>query len=315
MIVGIAITGCAGLPVAPPAVPPPPEPVRTTTTGDTTVVAVTPAAREHPTLPEFLGIPQCCVAAQTCCARTLSCLGFFFPGLGAALEPTPPLLPLTDPANLASQNDTIQAAAEIKAEEDAAPQIISALRYLATIGCGCHPDVADAFLNALESCTEEVRYEAVLAIRKTASCCCEICNTNACCSAKIQKKLQEIAFETGDDGCPKEPSERVRRQARLALAACGPPEAEPQPAPEPKTEELETVPSESLEEAPADESGDEEAPTNDTEASSADASKASVASENAGSVKTPANVAPAAPDQSAVPSASQLPVFPPSIRK
>jgi hypothetical protein len=133
-------------------------------------------------------------------------------------------LPLTDPANLASDVPAISKAAEIKAEEDLAPQKIAALRYLATIGCGgCYKSVEDAFLAALDDCTEAVRYEAVKALRDTTTCTCQFCNRDACCSEKIQKKLRDMAEGLDDKGCPKEMSERVRRQARLALAECGPP--------------------------------------------------------------------------------------------
>ena len=50
------------------------------------------------------------------------------------LKKKPPLKPLADAANLESQNPAIKAAAEIKAEEDLAPQKVKAIRYLATIG-------------------------------------------------------------------------------------------------------------------------------------------------------------------------------------
>jgi hypothetical protein len=258
LIISFGIAGCAVPPPPPiPATPSPADLLRAATAGDTTAVAITAPSAPHPTLPQFLGIPQCFAATQVCCARTLSCVGFLFPGLGAALEPTPPLLPLTDPANLApNAPPAVQKAAEIKAKEDAAPQKIAALRYLATIGCGgCYESVEDAFLAALEDCTEAVRYEAIKAIRDTTTNHCQFCNQQACCSAKIQKKLREMALETDDAGCPKEPSERVRRQARLALAECGPPETEPQPEVE-EPDDLEEVPDDGpLEEAPADTNG------------------------------------------------------------
>jgi hypothetical protein len=197
----------------------------------------------------------------------LACLGFLFPGLGDALQPGPPLLPITDPANLSPDAPpAVQTAAKIKAEEDQAAQKIQALRYLATIGCaGCYPGVDDALIAALEDCTEEVRYEAVLAIRKTAGCVCKCCNKKACCSEKIQKKLREIAFETDDSGCPKEMSDRVRRQARLALAQCGP--AEPEPAPAQEAPDLPTEgPSEGTAEGPATPETNGEAPPVDKQA-------------------------------------------------
>ena len=56
-----------------------------------------------------------------------------FPGL----EAKPPVLAITDPANLGEDaSPAVQAAAKVKAEEDGAQQKIKALRYLATIGCG-----------------------------------------------------------------------------------------------------------------------------------------------------------------------------------
>jgi hypothetical protein len=230
LFVAGAVAGCA---VTPPPAPLPPasspaDLLRAATAGDTTAVAIT-APTSHPTLPEFLGIPQCCGAIQICCSRAAAQIGFCFPGLGSFLEPTPPLLPITDPANLAADAPpAVQKAAEIKAQEDQAAQKIAALRYLATIGCGgCYPSVEDAFIASMEDCTEEVRYEAVKAIRDTTTKYCQFCNQAACCSEKIQKKLRELAYETDDNGCPKEPSDRVRRQARMALAQCGPPAPEP----------------------------------------------------------------------------------------
>jgi hypothetical protein len=87
--------------------------------------------------------------------------------------------------------------------------------------------VEDAFLAALDDCTEVVRFEAVKALRETSTCACQFCNKEACCSAKIQKKLRDMAEGLDENGCPKELSDRVRRQARLALAECGPPPPEP----------------------------------------------------------------------------------------
>jgi hypothetical protein len=145
-----------------------------------------------------------------------------FPGL----EATPPLLAITDPANMSEDAPpAVQAAADIKAQEDQAAQKIKAIRYLATIGCGgCYPDVEDALIAAMDDCTEAVRYEAVKAVRQTAGggdgCTC--CAYGSCCSEKMQNKLKQLAYDK-QGCCTGEPSARVRRQARLALAACGPP--------------------------------------------------------------------------------------------
>ena len=114
-----------------------------------------------------------------------------FPGL----EAKPPLLAITDPANMTEDAPPAdKAAAEIKTEEDQAAQKIKALRYLATIGCGgCYPDVEDALIAAMEDCTEEVRYEAVKAVRATTGKKCCYCSCDSCCSEKIQNKLRELA--------------------------------------------------------------------------------------------------------------------------
>jgi hypothetical protein len=191
---------------------------------------------------------------QRCCSLTASQVAFCFPGLAGLLDGLGPVLPLTDPANLSdSAPAVVQTAAEIQAQEAQAAQKIAALRFLATIGCrGCYEGVEDAFIAGLEDCTEEVRYEAAKAIRDTTTHICQMCNSDKCCSEKIQKKLRELAYETDDSGCPKEPSERVRRQARLALAECGPPAAAPQPVPVP-------VPEEGPAEGPSEPVEDEEA--------------------------------------------------------
>lgn len=140
-------------------------------------------------------------------------------------EKKPPLKRIADPANLLSPNPAIKAAAEIKAEEDMAPQKIKALKYLATIGCGCYDKegkVEAAILAGLNDCTEEVRKtaaETVLSL--SGNCACTDGCGNGCCTEKIQEKLQDMAYgET--DGCWHEPSAEVRSIAMRALAACPP---------------------------------------------------------------------------------------------
>jgi hypothetical protein len=132
-------------------------------------------------------------------------------------------LSITDPANLDSGTPAVEAAAEIKQQEDAAPQKIKALRYLAKIGCGgCYPSVEDALLDALDDCTEEVRYEAVMALRNSSTKACNFCSATACCSLKVQERLQKIVYSMDESGCYLELSDRVRRQARMALSNCPP---------------------------------------------------------------------------------------------
>ena len=213
------VSGCHTVPKAadPAALP------TSATAGTTTIVAIQPGGRPASAW-DFLGINQAGKAiGGGICSLVSSIqnkLGSRFPGL----EPTPPLLAITDPANLGEDAPpAVKAAAEVKAEEDAAPQKVKALRYLARIGCGgCYPQVEQALLDALKDCTEEVRYEAVAAMRKTTGQPCTFCSEKSCCSPKVQEALYEIGEGVDLAGCYTEPSERVRRQARLAMAQCGP---------------------------------------------------------------------------------------------
>ena len=175
------------------------------------------------TLPEFLGLTA---LGELVCGgldRLRNRLGMLFPGL----EAKPAVLALTDPANLdPNAPPAVQAAAGVKAEKDAAAQKVKAIRYLATIGCStCYPDVEKGLLEATKDCTEEVRYEAVKALRETAGNPCNTCRENSCCTVAVMQRLYQIAFEGDEQGCPLEPSGRVRRVARLALNRCGCPVA------------------------------------------------------------------------------------------
>jgi hypothetical protein len=169
-----------------------------------------------------------CGGATSLCTQVQNCLGSRFPGL----EATPALTAIANPANLTSPNPAVAAAASVKAQEDAAPQKIKALHYLATIGCmNCYPDIEKAFLAGLDDCTESVRFEAAQDIRDMAGCPCQHCNVKSCCTPALRKKLKDMACGVNEKtGCWKEPSSRVRRVARLALEKCGctPPEAQPQ---------------------------------------------------------------------------------------
>lgn len=198
--------------------------------------AVPPAT--SPTLWRFLGIPQ---TAKRINNQTVNRNGRF-PGL----EPKPPLKPIADPENLKSDNPAIKKAAEIKKEEDLAKQKIKAVKYLASIGCGCHNrdgSITDALMKAMDDCTEEVRYETIRAISQAAGeVYCIQCQQKSCCSPELGKKLAEIAYELDDKGCFLEPSERVRMAAEAALAICCPGhhpeeliETTPLPVPEPPT--------------------------------------------------------------------------------
>ena len=207
--------GCASVPKT----PKPTSPTSAAVGNNTTIVAISPApAAGKCSLPEFLGLPNIAKGAggilQRLGSRLLS--GLDLTGRFPGLQPQPPVLPITDPANLEEgAPPAVQAAAEIKQEEDAAPQKIMAIRYLATVGCGgCYPKVEDALLEGLSDCTEEVRFEAVKALQCKPECGCKYCSSPSCCSMKVRKRLQELTT------CEKEPSDRIRRLARIALACC-----------------------------------------------------------------------------------------------
>ncbi len=207
--------GCASTPKTPKPTPP----TSAAVGNNTTIVAIAPApSAGQCSLPEFLGLPGIAKGAggilQRLGSRLLS--GLDLTGRFPGLQPQPPVLPITDPANLEEgAPPAVQAAAEIKQEEDAAPQKIMAIRYLATLGCGgCYEKVEDALLEGLSDCTEEVRYEAVKALQCKPECGCKYCSSPSCCSTKVRKRLLELTT------CEKEPSARIRRIARLALACC-----------------------------------------------------------------------------------------------
>jgi len=181
------------------------------------VPAAAPAAVAAPAAPHvgFLGRAAC--GLRILIDRIRNRLGMRFPGL----EAKPPVTSITDPANAESPTPAVATAAEVKAEEDAAPQKIKALRYLATVGCTeCYPDIEKALLAALDDCTESVRYEAVKAIRKTAGDPCQRCLATRCCRPEILKRLQKMAYDMRDECCYQESSARVRRLARLVLSEC-----------------------------------------------------------------------------------------------
>lgn len=174
--------------------------------------APVPAPAAPTTFWNFLGIPQ---GVNRIRDAHLNKSGF-----KPQAERQPHLRALTDPANFVSGNPAIKKAAEIKMEQDLCPQKIKAIRYLSTVACGCYPGVREALLAALDDCTEAVRYEAALALCRTAGNPCSACNKTSCCSPAVAKKLNDMAFGTDEQGCYKEPSARVRAAAANALRAC-----------------------------------------------------------------------------------------------
>ena len=138
-------------------------------------------------------------------------------------ERVDPLKRIADPANLAEgKPPVIQAAAKIKTDQDLKDQKLKAVKYLATVCCNCDnysKDVKDGLLSAMEDCSAEVRYEAVVAFCQCAGSVCSSCS-GTCCDEDIVKKLDEMANKYDDNGCPIEKSPRVRAAAALALDRC-----------------------------------------------------------------------------------------------
>ncbi|MDX1944687.1 MAG: hypothetical protein SFU86_04705 [Pirellulaceae bacterium] len=227
--------GCrAGAPSAPAATPPA-LPTSATAGNGTSIVAISPPAQQccpKQTLPQFLGLTGLARGIAGLIGRIRNRLGSVWPGL----EAKPEILAITDPANLESDNPAIAEAAAVKAQEDEAAQKAKAIAYLGTVGCaGCYPGVEDALLAALDDCTEEVRFAAVTALRQSGAGPCKNCKTTACCGPKIREKLEKMANDQDANGCYVEPSDRVRRVARLALCNCSlvppkPPKQETRPA-------------------------------------------------------------------------------------
>jgi len=138
-------------------------------------------------------------------------------------ERVDPLKRIADPENLKSDNPAIKTAAQAKAEADLAPQKIKAIKFLATVCCCCSQykaEVKKALLAALSDCTEEVRYEAAVALCQCAGDPCTICNRCSCCDPDIMGKLAEMADGKAPNGCYLEASPRVREAARNALKGC-----------------------------------------------------------------------------------------------
>ena len=188
---------------------------------------VGPAGRAPPpsptTLWSFLGIPQGINQIRDATSNRL--------GNNPDAERQLPLKRIADPENMQSKNPAISAAAKIKADQDQAQQQIKAIKFLAETGCCCPANkdiVKDALLASLDDCTEAVRYEAAKALCAVAGACaaCSTCPGQVscpkctCCTAEVMNKLNEVANGTTAEGCPIEPSPRVRCAAADALEQC-----------------------------------------------------------------------------------------------
>jgi hypothetical protein len=191
------------------------------------------------TLWQFLGIPQGVKKLQGATRNRR--------GNRPNREPKPPMRAIADPRNLESPDASIKKAAEVKTLEDLKMQKIKAVKYLASIGCGCYDadgGVTAALVASMQDCTEDVRYETIKAISEaTEEGACAKCGEGCCCNKEILTTLAKIAYERRDDGCYLEASERVREAAREALETCCPNDSPPvviEEAPAPAQQDRET---------------------------------------------------------------------------
>ena len=158
-------------------------------------------------------------------------------GLKPGKERKPKLLRIADPANL-EKPGLLKTAAEMKIDQDLAPQKIKALKYISSVGCSCYDKkmaglVGDAIVEGMKDCSLEVRIAAMCVVLDNVGdqCSCHgQCGT--CCSEVVVEALKEIAYKTDAAGCYLEPNEQVRRLAQKALCQCPPiiKDVEPTPA-------------------------------------------------------------------------------------
>ncbi len=136
-----------------------------------------------------------------------------------------------DPAKLQSPSPAVATAAAVQLAAADAPVKAAALAYLATLGCSSQPGTEEALLAGLDDVSPDVRAaaaQAVAASQKSPGslgCQCN-CSCSGCCTPAIRAKLTHMAYEQDHTGCYCEPSSKVRRLCRLALAACGGPGGE-----------------------------------------------------------------------------------------
>lgn len=184
------------------------------------VVGQAPPPPPNPhTLWSFLGIPQAYYKVRNASVNRR--------GNRPGMEAKPPLKGIADPRNLESPYEPIKVAAEVKQAEDAAPQKIKGIKYLAQVGCGCYDKdgnkVTKAMIAGLNDCTEDVRLATVEAIAEAAAGnACPACSQRSCCNEDITLQLAKLAYERDEHGCYLEPSEEVRQAAQRALSICCP---------------------------------------------------------------------------------------------
>lgn len=151
-------------------------------------------------------------------------------GLNPHVPAVPPMAmsAIGGPAG-AAPGGPVATAAAISAQQKTTGEKVAAIRYLATVDCLCYPEVVHSLLISLDDCAEEVRYEALLALRKScgSTCCpagCDPRTSSVCpncqCQTVVIARLSDLLLERDVNNGYRERSERVRQLARVMINEC-----------------------------------------------------------------------------------------------
>lgn len=207
---------------------------------------------------------------------------------------------LKPPFAMADEGTPKGLASKIRARELDVPNRIKALEYLSELDCKQFPEAQEMLITAMhEDRWERVRLAAAKGLRdmleRGACNPCQqdeknagqdiyekskfrkgekrfypaACHCRNCCTEDVLNALAKTAYEMNENGCPFEPSLRVREMAVEAISVCGIPccykpyyaTSEPEPAP---PEEPPQVDPEKTGATPETEGNNEAAPTEES---------------------------------------------------
>jgi len=121
-------------------------------------------------------------------------------GCSPEKEKKPKLIKIADKKNAESDNPLLAIAAKAKQDADLAPQKLKAIKYLATLGCGCNADIEDAVLAGLDDCTAAVRAASVRLVLSGANKT-DICDTCENGRKRRFKKKRVLCGKCKGRGC------------------------------------------------------------------------------------------------------------------
>ncbi|CAK9056418.1 Uncharacterized protein SCF082_LOCUS41063 [Durusdinium trenchii] len=150
-------------------------------------------------------------------------------GLNPHVPAVPPMgmSPLAGPG-ADGPGGPVGTAAAIAAQQKTTGEKVAAIRYLATVDCLRYPEVVHSLLISLDDCAEEVRYEALLALRKCCGTSCQACCdprlTSTCpncqCQTVVIARLSDLLLARDVNNGYLERSERVRQLASAMISEC-----------------------------------------------------------------------------------------------